>query len=80
MRFRDRDGSSAPRARLLRLVALAALALLASPRPGQALPVEHPLAPVATTGGQVAGLVLPSGVRTSSPVMAIALGATGCAP
>ena len=49
--------------RVLRFVTLAMLAMVGSLRQGQALPVEHPLAPVATTGGEVAGLVLPSGVQ-----------------
>lgn len=50
--------------RLLRVLASAIVGsvLLASPRV-RALPVEHPLPVVTTTGGKVAGLVLPNGVQ-----------------
>jgi len=47
----------------LRQMATVCMALLSSAEIARALPVERPLAPITTTGGRVAGLVLPSGVK-----------------
>src|SRR5579884_3297835 len=44
-------------------MATACVALLTGPDIARALPVEKSLPPVATTGGKVVGLVLPSGVK-----------------
>lgn len=49
---------------LLRRLAVVLLVAFAECPAVQALTVEHPLAPVATTAGAVVGLTLPTGVRT----------------
>jgi para-nitrobenzyl esterase len=49
--------------RVSELVVAASVFVLSAAQIAKALPVEHPLPSVATTEGQVAGLILPSGVR-----------------
>lgn len=45
-------------------ICILCLGWLCGTQPVGALPVEHPLPPIATSGGAVVGLVLPSGVKT----------------